>query len=701
MQVNQFNDFSKGFVAPSGRLNSTSKRGSKVAPYPAGRKTLAPQFDRQEIKNPKRQRVVKALKPSLKVDPTSGTTKLHTALKEGDRAGALKEIKRWGLLNAREPATLWTPLHCLSCCAWADEEFFELMELLIKGGCSPNARCNRGNTFLDHLGGSWNLDVNNFKELFKLLSNKGFTFYNPHHELANFLLEHAETPGIPAPDRAEIIADYFSYIPKEHRQKAAEELFIKLLKSLEFAEGDAAEMLENLLERLGEDFNPSLACDKDGNNLIYFALLNWSNSPTEMVKIFTIFAKWGIDTENCGHNHSLFENLITCQYSFEKKKEILRKMMDAGITCSLTAQGDEESAMPTPIRLIETLLHYNLKCEEVSEIVKIMLHEDWFREYLLLKLIANCFSTDADYSNEEGKAPLSGCITSMTDFYRWLETESSEFYERIAHSPSQAKVLCHASAEKLSSQTVQLMEAIAEETWAKIFKITGEALGSAFTHRKLRKFKPIKNLVDANGFFAFVPSMSTGEAESRHSIGLIFKPPVVLFCNKGYDLAERSGISRHVLSNKKTKIALKKALQGDDLHRFTREFFHTRIERGKASPFIATQKNQQADNCPVASFGSMELGILITALEEELSGLDKDVAIEIARAIKRAHRQSRRRQLLEEYEAFHQNLDCGIPSYLPSIEILKTKCPEHFSKNTHASVPKKNKQNTKKRKSPE
>lgn len=677
MQVNEFHDSSKWAHVSTREPASTSRKDKKRTQPPAlSRKTFQPYFERQDSSRSKKPRVATVLKPSLKVDSSSGTTRLHGALRAGDYKRAVQEINRWGLLNARETDTLWTPLHCLSYCSWEEEEFFNLLEMLLKGGCSPNARSSNNKTFLDYLSGDSNLDVCNFKGIFKLLSCKGYIFYNPNYPLPSFLLDHAEASGISVEERVATIADYFSHIPHQNKQKAAEELFVKLLKSMEFREEELAEIIETLLMHFEEDFDPSQAADRDGRNLMCLTVLNRELSPAEMIKILKVLKKYPIDIHNSGRNRSLFENLMASSYSFERKKEILKKMIHARIPCSVT--DDADSDKPTPFQLVETLLNYNMTCEEISEVVHMALREDWYREYLLMKLIANCFGIDQPFTFEDKEASLTGCLTNMTGFYQWLENDSKEFYETHAQSLTHAEMFLSPIKKTLSIQAVRAMGRISGNSWCKILQTTGETLSSAFAHRGLRKFTPLKRLLNDDGFFAFVPSLAAGK-DARHSVGLLFKPPEILFCNKGDDLAKQSGISRHYISNTKAKVVLTKSLENRDLYGLIREHFETRIKGGKTNPFIVLQKSQDADNCPVASLSSLELGILITLLEEKLPDVDTSIVIEIARGIKSVHRQQRRKKVLEEYETFHQSPDCNIPSYLQHRDILKEKCPEYFS----------------------
>lgn len=663
MQVNSF--------PPS--LTNTTESPREQAPR-VSRKRFQPHFARLDLP-PKKKPFTVFILEYLNIDPHSGTTVLHTAIKSGDYETALTLIKQHFALDVHENVTGFTPLHCLSYFPWDTEQFFDLLTALLKKGCSPNAKSYTHTTFLDCLANAWNLNASDYREIFRIISAHRYTFYLPHAEMPSFLIKHAAATNIPLEERVETLLDFFSYIPAEHKQKAADKLLFQILKSHQFEDRQLSELIELLLKKWGATFNPALSKDTEGSNLIgaYLEHGNPFSHAQEKARIFKMLAESGVDIHNCQRGATLFEAIITSPYSFQMKKELLQELLNVDLQWSISLHDSAHmpTGKPNHVVLIDYLVDTGLRGNEISELVKMFYKKKWYEEYLYLKLIANCFSSPSEWFVEDGTVSLPGALCKMTEFYRWLELEAQEFYDNAMLSKQTMEHILGQIEALLSSDAKKVLNQISLAKWCGIWNETGRLLSHAYYPNKL-PYHPLTPLSEGR-MLAFIPSLRTENANCNHMIGLLFKPGEILFCNKGDDLTKRAGISRHAFTSEKINTIFQEALQGVRLYPFIRDHFHDRIEEetGKAPPFIAHQKPQEIGNCPVASFSSLEFGILISLLQQTLPLADPDSIVEIARSIKKVHRLQRRKRLIHEYEVFHQQENLNLPSYLPFMNNLR------------------------------
>ncbi|CRX39560.1 ankyrin repeat domain-containing protein [Estrella lausannensis] len=638
------------------------------------RKAYQPRFARLDPPL-KKLRIDAVVQQNLTRDPLSGTTALHIALKRGEYDTALAQIKQHIGVDVSEYATGFTPLHCLCYYPWNREHFFNLLSLLLKKGCASNAKSHCNSTFLDCLARSWNFKTSDYKEIFKLIAGSNHIFYHPHQELPLFLLKCAATPNTPVSERIDAILSYFSYIPVVYRQSAAEKLFFQLLSSHQYDESQLAELIEKLLEGLRGTFIPALARDSYGGNLIqaYLIFGNPFSNPKEKARIVKTLKENGVDIHNCHQGDSLFQNIIRLQWPFQMKKELLQQLLNVGISWSVSVRTYEEIPhyKPDHVMLIEYLLTCSLPGHEISDLVQIYYKNNWYREYLLLKLIANCFSSNSEWRFTYSKVSLTGALTSWIDFYHWLETESKQFYGAVTQSGDSLESLLRQVESLVNEEAKKLIQQIDPSQWNPILRETGELLSRAYC-KNFHANSPLPR--HKNGeLLALIPSLRTTKINFNHMIGLLFKPGEILFCNKGDDLTKRAGISRHSRPQEKIDTIFQEAVRGVNLYPFIREHFPERIEdeAGKESPYVVSQKPQATGNCPVASLSSLEFGILITLIQQALPEADQNSIVEIAKNIKKVHRLERRKTLIREYELFHQQEGLGLPSYLPFMNNLR------------------------------
>ena len=623
---------------------------------------------------PKKRRISIIIKTPLKLDAENGTTSLHTALQEGQYDQAVALIKKHSSLNVAENNTGWTPLHCLFCCSWDDEQFFNLLNLLLQGGCLPNAKSVNGETFLDKLAKGSHLSIDQYLNICQIISSKGYVFYDPESDVPPFLIDAAEAyQCVPIQTRIEIISNYFMFIPDDLKQQAAQNLFFKVLKSPEFHEGELAQLIEGLLSALKKYFDPAKAVNQDGDNLCFHALSNSYTEASEIAEIIYILHQYGVSTRECTSARSVFECVMAFQNSFRFKKELLLQLMKLGIKCTIT-QDEEADPLPENIAAIDYLLSLKIPGNEISEIMRIVTGTDWYREFLLLKLIANCFSKDIHWKVDGITIKLSGAKGTLRDFYRWLERDSLEFYESRGLSKESSANFLRSIASEVSTEAKKALYKLDETHWNELLNRAGGVLNRAFPQKQ--GYSSLTTLIDIQGLHVIMPSLRTDDLKVNHMIGLLFRRSEVLFCNKGDDLTSRSGISRHSLSDEKMNTIFQEALQGTHLYTFIRNHFLERVEEetGAPAPFIADQKEQLAGNCPVASYSSLEFGLLITLLEEVMPNTNKEIVTEIAHQIKKVHRLARRKKLLEEYQTFHSEGDAYPPSQLGSLWASLTTC---------------------------
>ncbi|CRX39561.1 hypothetical protein [Estrella lausannensis] len=655
-------------MQPTGFTNNTSNYSPFNITLPA-RETKKRALERNlpdlQAANKKPRYYSLIIKTPLPLHPATGTTPLHIALQEMQYEDALAIMKKHSRLNVVELKTGWTPLHCLFCCAWTSEQFFSLFNSLLNGGCQPNVKTTSGKTFLDYLANSNSLSPDHYNEICKTIASKGYVFYDPKSDLPQFLLETAEAHfSVPIPTRVAIIKNYFNFIPMELKQQAAERLFRTVLQSSEFGSGEIAELTEGLLNAFGEDFNPAEALDEKEANLCFYALSNCYTGAEELARIIHILHQHGVSTKKCTSEGSVFECIIAFRNSFHFKKELIRHLMAYGIQCTITRSEDDSS--PTHVAVIEYLIRHKLAGNEITEIMRLVTNQDWYREFLLMKLIANCYSVDLSWDDESGSVELSGARGSFKDFFRWLETDALEFYESKAQSSESADSFLQTIASQVSDPAQKTLRELDQTAWINLLRKAGGVLNHAFIQNS--GDYTLTTLLEIQGLHAVVSSLKTDDPKANHMIGLLFRGAEVFFCNRGDDLTRRSGISRHVLSDEKMNTVFQQAHEGVHLYSFIREHFLERIQEvtGQNAPFIVDQKQQQASNCPVASFSSLELGLIVALLKEQMPLSDHNIVIEIARKIKKAHRSARRSKLIEEYRTFHAGDGANIPSQISS-----------------------------------
>lgn len=647
---------------------------------PSSKKRFKPDFPTLQHTNPKKRRLIVNFKVPLALDAATGTTRLHVALQEGEYDQAIALLRKHCQLNVKEQHTGWTPLHCLFCCRWARNEFFILLDLLMKGGCSPSAKSNIGKTFLDLIAGGSDFGLNEYKEIFEKIDLKQFRFYTPGENLPSFLLETAEARHFGKDERLGIIMEYFSYILEENRQEAAEKLFLQITDSSEFADGEMEWFISNLLKSFGPSFDPCLVKDPRGRNLFYAVLNNPYLRIEEICKIAGILKDHNVNINSIGPKHpTTFEFLIEARYLFKTKIALLKGLLDVGLECTTTVDADAPS-LPSHFIFIDYLLGCDLDGKKVREVMQTITGMDVYREFLLLKLIANCFSLEEKWVLEDGAVNLPGSSTRLTDFYSWIEDEALQFYTNNSESKGKTIALLRDVSKIISSDAQSAIQQISYAAWKTLLEDTGLLLSRSYYYRRTRE-ETIDSLLDSKGRFAFLPSLATTDANSRHVVGLFFKPPEVLFCNKGDDLSKISGVSRHSFSQKRINKIFKEAREGTQLYRFITDHFPDRFKKTKVdkSPFIARQKSQTTGNCPVASFSSLELSLLITLISEAAPEAKESSVNEIARAIKTIHRKERRKKVLSEYEQFHSNEDSGMSPDFRLLGKVKELHPDYFA----------------------
>lgn len=289
---------------------------------------------------------------------------------------------------------------------------------------------------------------------------------------------------------------------------------------------------------------------------------------------------------------------------------------------------------------------------QISALTLLLTGKDYYTEYFHLTLLGNLFGQAIRWEMDGFSAEIQGLNINDAQISSWMEEEAAHFYSILLNKDLpmnkqfweeiQAILKGDKSDLGLKDSIDALSPALAE---------TQSVLSIAFSLRKLRMdfLLGLVQMFPMIGFIAMVPAVGN----SYHAMGVLFRNNASYLCNKGYGSVQ-PGVSEHVMDYPERKYEiLVDAMGGLPTSPFIRKYFPERTSSStKSGNIILKQKAQQANNCPIASFCSLELATLYTALMQIFPAYP--IRNErIARAIAAVHRKHRKDAALRNYLFIH------------------------------------------------
>lgn len=575
---------------------------------------------------------------------------LTSAIQAGDFRLAMLEIQNNSHLVWRLNQGSVNPLHALANSSFPWEQKLALSTLLLKIGYDPFLRNQEGFDYICLLILPGDLPAKFLYDLIKEALD--------WHALtpASFLLIYdliLESPAYSSSEKYELISS-ICLLTSEEATCALIETVLQshleiLKKGVSFSIQIAIDILirRNLINNLKiNDFQ-----DHFGRNLIHMVLLDdTSDAKSKYFAIHSLVLA-GADIEH-RDVRGRFPLLLALkgQAPFQAKKWLAEMLLQLGAKKQIVFQG---TTTPTFASLFTRQLSIESK-KELSCLSELLTGKDYYSEYFHLSLLGNLFGEDIHWELDGFTFTLTGLSIYETQIGTWLENEAYGFYQTLLDSnaplhESFYQEVCSSIdvSWSLSERGVFFREIAVALQEAKRILSTAFSLGRQGRGNLLQAI----NSTAAVGFIATAPV----DHDSYHDIGLLFRNKTAYLCNKGFGSLQH-GISEHPFPYfLKKKNLILDLTSGKRLLEIVGKYFPERslFIRNDAA-MILSQHQQAGNNCPIASYTSLELAILYTRLCMVYPD-DSDKAKHVARAILATHRSHRQLLALSQYLSLHSS----------------------------------------------
>ncbi|MEC7838715.1 MAG: hypothetical protein VX777_01600 [Chlamydiota bacterium] len=292
--------------------------------------------------------------------------------------------------------------------------------------------------------------------------------------------------------------------------------------------------------------------------------------------------------------------------------------------------------------------------EQAQNLYKTIYGCDVFTEIELRSLLLNSYSINNHIStlNEEivELEGASSLETFITPHLYYLKQYYKELEEEIDSDKSLKLPLILERCYNLTLDTESLVKL------KKVFKKIPNLLKECGTSQ-LMSPKNLANKIQENVPFSMLAGhvvKGKNGKNSAHAVSYYFIGNIMILGNCGGFSGKYPGVSIH-RKPKNIRNFTQQIANRNDIAPFLKKYFPRNIDQHRLEDQVAIkyipQKHQSIGNCPIKSFGSLELAVLYYELKNHF---DDDTAINLAKAIKTIGHSYRRESILNFYLDQHR-----------------------------------------------
>lgn len=554
-----------------------------------------------------------------------------------------------------------TPLHALADSTFPVDQLQTLSSLLLKKGYNPTHVDPRGNDYLTLLIDRGDINILQILMFIHSAWKADPNILHPYF-FNRIFIRIAESPSYSFTEQLYLLSTLLRFLDEMDSGACLNDCLNNLVHYPYTNIPIKIQLIVNLLKEINilNRFSMNSYLDAEGRNLIQLSLQDPDISPDSALALVRTLKESGCDINHASKDH-LFPllSVLKSNRPFDQKTWLANQMIHLGAKARPLLPGTN---IPSFTRLF-CLQKTGMERDRLAALTYLVSGRSYYQEFYYITLLCNLFGIDFQWSLDGFSLQIAGLDKEETQIAAWMEREAWEFYSALLNDDNPCHYLFWKRIyEKLGNDLSEALWRVNGEQIREALSKVRSSLATAFAMgRNRRASRESRNHPDT---ISLIATLSTGGGQ-YHDIGILFKKGIVYFSNKGFGTRD-AGVSAHPFTTRRFELLVNDIEQERCILDIVHNYFPERaLDAVRTMPLLFSQKMQRANNCPIASYASLELAVVYSSLIDFFPATSA-AARAIARAIKDVHHSTRKESALAQYFSYH-----SIPRDVPmSRELL-------------------------------